>query len=89
MKRQDMTVEQLLGEIKDHQEILLSLQEELNTRARLQHYTETQFNELALVAKEGIILVESALPGVLLTPPWFEKRDELVGRARHLIQDAY
>jgi hypothetical protein len=88
MARQDQTVEQIISALRSHQKESTALQESLFTRARLQEYTETQFNELALVARDGIELVQKLEEGDVVSADWIARRDELVKLARRLIQDA-
>jgi hypothetical protein len=87
MKKQDQTVEQMIAAIKFHQKESTSLQDSLFTRARLQEYTEIQFNELARVARDGIELVQRLKKGDVVSEDWIVRRDELVALARRLIQD--
>jgi len=87
MTRQDQTVEQMISALRSHQKESASLQDSLFTRARLQEYTEIQFNELANVAREGIELVQKLQKGDIVSEDWIARRDELVDLARRLIQD--
>jgi hypothetical protein len=87
MSKHDQPVEQVLAAIKKQQEQLNALQESVNTRARLQEYTENQFNALVDVARGGIELVERLHVGDTVTQEWITRRDELVAVARRLIQD--
>jgi hypothetical protein len=77
----------MVSAIRSHQEASTSLQDSLFTRARLQEYTETQFNALARVARDGIELVQSLAEGDVVNADWIIRRDELVELARRLIQD--
>ncbi|HEY7417319.1 MAG TPA: hypothetical protein VH593_19200 [Ktedonobacteraceae bacterium] len=88
MSKHDQPVEMVLAAIKKQQEQLNELHEVLITRARLQEYTEQQFNALVDVARGGIELVERLQVGDTVPPDWATRRDELVERARRLIQDA-
>lgn len=88
MSKHDQPVERVLAAIKKQQEQLNALQETVNTRARLQEYTEKQFNALVDVARDGIELVEELHAGDTVTQEWIIRRDELVAMARRLIQDA-
>lgn len=87
MARQDQTVEQIISALRSHQKESTTLQESLFTRARLQEYTEIQFNELAQVARDGIELVQRLKKGDVVSEDWIDRRDELVDLARRLIQD--
>lgn len=87
MGKQDQPVELIIAAIKKQQEQLNALQESLTTRARLQEYTEKQFNALADVARGGIELVERLHIGDTVTQEWVNRRNELVAEARRLIQD--
>jgi hypothetical protein len=77
----------MIAAIKFHQKESTSLQDSLFTRARLQEYTEIQFNELARVARDGIELVQRLKKGDVVSEDWIVRRDELVALARRLIQD--
>ncbi len=88
MSKHDQPVERVLAAIKQQQEQLNALQESVNTRARLQEYTEKQFNTLVDIARGGIELVERLHVGDIVTQEWADRRDELVAMARRLIQDA-
>jgi hypothetical protein len=88
MTRQDQTVEQMISALRSHQKESAALLDSLFTRARLQEYTEIQFNELANVSREGIELVQRLKKGDVVSEDWIVKRDELVDLARRLIQDA-
>lgn len=87
MARQDQTVEQMISALRSYQKESAALLDSLFTRARLQEYTEIQFNELASVAREGIELVQRLKKGDVVSEDWTVKRDELVDLARRLIQD--
>lgn len=87
MARHDQTVEQIIFSIRSHQKAATSLQDSLFTRARLQEYTEIQFNELARVAMDSIELVQRLNKGDLVSEDWINRRDELVALTRRLIQD--
>ncbi|HLI88651.1 MAG TPA: hypothetical protein VKV37_08160 [Ktedonobacteraceae bacterium] len=85
---QDMYVSQIQAEIRKHLAALNALQEALITRAKLQEYTELQFDALAKVAREGIAFVNAVREGDTIGPEWIARRDELAGRARRIIEDA-
>jgi CHAD domain-containing protein len=87
MARQDQTVEQMISALRSLQKESTSLQDSLFTRARLQEYTEIQFNELASVVRDGIELVQRLKKGDVVSEDWIARRDELVDLARRLIQD--
>jgi hypothetical protein len=87
MARPDQTVEQMISALRSHQKAATSLEDSLFTRARLQEYTEIQFNELARVARDGIELVQQLKKGDTISEDWISRRDELVALARRLIQD--
>lgn len=87
MSKHDQPVERVLAAIKKQQEQLNSLQETLATRARLQEYTEKQFNALADVARDAIELGERLHTGDTVTQEWITRRDELIVIARRLLQD--
>jgi hypothetical protein len=86
-KPQDMYLSQILAEIKKHQTALNALQEVLSTRAQLQEYTEFQFDALVKVVQEGIDLINTVREGDTIGPEWITRRDELVERARRIIED--
>jgi hypothetical protein len=87
MARQDQTVDQIVSALRLQQKNLIALQDSLITRARLQEYTEIQFNALAHVAKDGIELVQSLEEGSIVSADWVARRNELVELARRLIQE--
>lgn len=87
MARQDQTVEQMIAVLKARQKELTALQDSLFTRARLQEYTEIQFNELASVTRDGIELVQRLKKGDVVSEDWIARRDELVDLTRRLTQD--
>jgi hypothetical protein len=85
---QDMYVSQIHGEIRKHLAALNALQEALITRAKLQEYTELQFDALVKVAKEGIAFVNAMREGDVIGPEWIARRDEIAGRAQRIIEDS-
>ncbi len=87
MAKQDLAVEQILATIKKQQEALNALQDSLYMRARLQEYTEIQFNELVRVARRGIECVQKLEKGEVVSAEWIAEREEIVELARRLIQD--
>ncbi|HLZ59333.1 MAG TPA: hypothetical protein VKR06_20510 [Ktedonosporobacter sp.] len=87
IRDQDQPLDAILASMKKHQEALLALQDLLVTRAKLQSYTEKQFNDLAQVAREGIELVGKVQAGDVVQPDWIAERDTLVNSARRLISD--
>jgi hypothetical protein len=88
LKQRDLTVKQALMEMKKHQAILDELRASLVTRAQLQEYTEEQYNSLLLLAKEGMEFLSACQPGNVIDDEWIAVRDDLLGRAQRLIQDA-
>ncbi|MBV9231646.1 MAG: hypothetical protein JOZ18_20215 [Chloroflexi bacterium] len=88
MKRQDQPVDEILKRMRRHQDALNALREILITRVKLQYYTETQFKDLVVLAREGIALLDRYKAGDVIGPEWIEERDSLVERAQRLIQDA-
>ena len=88
LKQRDLTVRQTLVAIRKHQGILDELRETLITRAQLQEYTEEQYNALILLAKEGMEFLNSCQQGDVIGEEWIAVRDDLLGRARYLVQDA-
>jgi hypothetical protein len=86
-KPQDMYVSHILTEIRKHQAALNALQEALTTRAQLQEYTEIQFDALVKVAQDSIAFVNAVREGDTIGPEWIARRDELVERARRIIED--
>jgi hypothetical protein len=88
MKRQDQPVDEILKRMKRHQDALNALREILVTRVKLQYYTETQFNELLALAREGMALLDRYNVGDVIGPEWIAERDTLVERAQRLIQGA-
>ena len=88
MSKHDQPVERILAAIKKQHEQLNALQETVNTRARLQEYTEKQFNALVDVVRDAIELGERLHVGDVVTQEWITRRDELIVMARRLIQDA-
>lgn len=88
MAKDDQAVEQILLAMRKQQDALGNLQETLITRAKLQEYTETQFNALIHIARGGIELVSGVREGDMVTEEWIKQRDRLVGMAQRLIQDA-
>jgi hypothetical protein len=88
LKQRDLTVKQTLAELKKHRAILDQLHESLVTRAQLQEYTEEQYNALVQLAKEGMDFLSGCQRGDVIDDDWLATRDDLLGRAQRLIQDA-
>lgn len=88
MSQPDLTVTQIVNEMKSYQENLNDLQEALVLRAELREITELQFNALVQLAKEGIEFLNIMHRGDIIERKWIEKRDDLIERAQLLIQDA-
>jgi hypothetical protein len=87
-QNQDQPVEEILASIKKHWDAMLALQDLLVTRAKIQSYTEKQFEDLAQVARESIELVNKVHVGDVIQSDWIEQRDLLMERARRLLVDA-
>lgn len=83
----DLGIDQVLAEISKHQAALADLQDILVTHARLQAYTEHQYDELVLLAYEGIAFLNALKVGDVIDQEWCEARDVLLERARKLIQN--
>ena len=88
LKQRDLTVKQTLAELKRHQAVLDQLHESLVTRAQLQEYTEEQYNALAMLTKESMDFLSACQRGDVIDDVWLAVRDDLLGRAQRLIQDA-
>ena len=83
----DLGIDQVLAEINKHRAALVDLQDILVTHARLQAYTEYQYDELVLLAYEGIAFLNALKAGDVINQEWCEARDILLDRARKLIQN--
>jgi hypothetical protein len=81
----DLGIDQVLAEISNHRAALAELQDILVTHARLQAYTERQYDELVVLAHEGILFVNALKVGDVIDQEWCEARDNLLERARKLI----
>jgi len=86
--QEDLTVNQLLDEMKSSQEMLSILQEALILRAELRQITEMQYDMLIELAKEGIEFLSHSHRGDIIGHEWISKRNELIERAQLLVQDA-
>ncbi len=87
IRDQDQPIEEILVEMKKHYDTVLALQEILITRAKLQGYTERQFNDLVQVARDSIEFMNNVRVGDVIQPEWIEERNMLVERAQRLIAD--
>ncbi|QBD78066.1 hypothetical protein EPA93_19525 [Ktedonosporobacter rubrisoli] len=86
MMRED-SIEYLLSAMDRHQEAWKALQASLITRAKLQAYTESQYDEVVLLAKEGLEFIIKLQAGDTISAEWVAARDNLVARAQRLILD--
>ena len=59
----------------------------LVTRARLEHYTETQYAALVELAREWMGVLASVQAGETITPEWIARRDDVVKRAGRFLSD--
>jgi hypothetical protein len=84
----DPSVDQILAAIQKQQEESMELLELLADHARLQAYTEHQYDLLVELAHEGIGFLLELNAGDVISETYLAKRDELVGRAQRLLLDA-
>lgn len=61
--------------------------ERVELSAKLQEIAENQFNDLASIARDGIVMVNSLKEGDIVTKEWCQLRDMLVARAQQVITD--
>lgn len=85
---EDRTVRQLVSEIQQQLKPISELSASVIVQAELQAYTEDLYNQLVQIAYEGIEFLDQLEMGQVVTADLLMRRDELVGRAQHLILDA-
>ncbi|MBE3560875.1 MAG: hypothetical protein IMW89_16895 [Ktedonobacteraceae bacterium] len=90
-----MTVEQILTEMQKVQEAMQKLQTTYNTylqtlitRARMQEYTENQYNTLLQIAKAGTEMVLKLKEGDIVSAEWEARSHELARQATKLVQES-
>ena len=85
---EEKTVKQIISEIQLQLKPISELSASVVVQAELQSYTEDLYNQLVQIAYEGIEFLSQLEVGQVVTTDLLARRDELVGRARHLILDA-
>ena len=85
---EDKTVRQIISEIQQQLKPISELSASVIVQAELQSYTEDLYNQLVQITYEGIEFLTQLEVGQVVTADLLARRDELVGRAQHLILDA-
>ncbi len=85
---EDKTVKQIISEIQQQLKPISELSASVIVQAELQSYTEDLYNQLVQITYEGIDFLAQLEMGQVVTADLLARRDELVGRAQHLILDA-
>jgi hypothetical protein len=87
MKPNERAIDEILAAIRAQQAQRDALRDMLVTRARLEHYTETQYAALVELAREWMDVLASMQVGDAISPEWIARRDELVQRAGRFLSD--
>ena len=87
-KERDLTVQQTVETMQHLHAQMAQLQESLILRVQLQEITETQYEALVQLAREGIAFLQSCQAGTIVTAEWIAQREDLIARAQALIADA-
>lgn len=82
------TSKEYLAEIAELLRPVSELSIHLVNQADIQAYTENLYNQLVVLAYEGIAFLDELHEGQVITAEWIARRDELIHRAEKLILDA-
>jgi ribA/ribD-fused uncharacterized protein len=85
---EDLTVAQIIAQMKEIEAQSKELHEEMIlVRIKLLDITQSRYNKLVEIAREGIKFLQNCQAGDVADAAWIKQRDELIGRIRIYIID--